>query len=90
VDFYVFLTYVPIQAEHKESSFGYRFLVVPSSEIEKRTAIKDPGKKSIYSFCFHFQDKNVWDERVKATLSDPLTDYAQFLNAWNLIDKALE
>lgn len=90
VDFYIFLTYLPIQAEHKVSSFGYKFLVVPSSELEKRVAIKDAGKKSIFSFCFHFQDKNVWDERVTATLDEPLTEYSQFLNSWDLIDKALE
>ena len=90
VDFYVFLTYLPIQAEHKISSFGYKFLIVPSSELEKRMAVKDAGKSSIYSFCFHFQDKNVWDERVTTTLDNPLTDYTQFLNAWDLIGKALE
>lgn len=89
VHFYVFLTYLPIQGEHKVSSFGYRFLVVPSSELERRMTVKDPGKKSIYSFCFHFQDKNVWDERVIATLDNPLTDYSQFLNAWDLIDRTL-
>jgi hypothetical protein len=88
VDFYVFLTYLPIQAEHKVSSFGYKFLIVPSSELEKRMAVKDAGKKSIYSFCFHFQDKNVWDERVTVTLDNPLTDYSRFLNAWQLMDKA--
>jgi hypothetical protein len=90
VDFYVFLTYLPIQGEHKVSSFGYKFLIVPSSELEKRMTIKAAGRKSTYSFYFHFQDKNVWDERVTTTLENPLTDYTQFLNAWNLIDKALE
>jgi hypothetical protein len=89
VGFYIFLTYLPIQGEHKVSSFGYRFLLVSSSELEKRMAVKDAGKKSIYSFCFHFQDKNVWDERVTTTLDNPLTDYSQFLNAWDLIDKIL-
>jgi hypothetical protein len=53
-------------------------------------AVKDAGKKSIFSFCFHFQDKNVWDERVTATLDEPLTEYSQFLNAWDLVDKALQ
>jgi len=64
IDFYVFLTYLPIQGEHRVSSFGYKFLIVPSYELEKRMTVKDPEKKSTYSFCFHFQDKNVWDERV--------------------------
>lgn len=90
VDFYVFLTYLPIQTEHKVSSFGYKFLIVPSSELEKRMTVKDAGKRSVYSFYFHFQDKNVWDERVTGTLDDPLTDYRQFLNAWDLVDEALE
>lgn len=90
VDFYVFLTYLPIQGEHKVSSFGYKFLIVPSSEVEKRMTVKDAGKRSIYSFCFHFQDKNVWDERVTVTLDNPLTDYSQFLNAWDSVRKALE
>ena len=90
VNFYVFLTYLPIQSEHKVSSFGYKFLIVPSSELEKRTTVKDAGKRSIYSFCFHFQDKNVWDERVTATLENPLTDYSRFLNAWDLVSRALE
>ena len=40
-------------------------------------------------FIFHFQDKNVLDERVHATLDDPRTDYSQFLNAWEQIDKVL-
>jgi hypothetical protein len=89
VDFYVFPTYLPIEGEHKVSTFGYKFLVVPSDEIEKRVVIKDPGKRDIFSFCFHFQDRNVWDERVRLTLDDPRTDYSQFLNAWEQIDKAL-
>jgi hypothetical protein len=89
IDFYVFLTYLPILAEHKVSSFGYKFLIVPSSELERRMVVKDAGKKAIYSFCFHFQDKNVWDERVTTTLDNPLTDYSQFLNAWDLMNKTL-
>lgn len=89
IDFYVFLTYLPILAEHKVSSFGYKFLIVSSSELERRIVVKDAGKKAIYSFCFHFQDKNVWDESVTATLDEPLTEYSQFLNAWDLIEKAL-
>jgi len=80
----------PIQGEHKVSSFGYKFLIVPSSELEKRMTVKDAGKNSIYSFCFHFQDKNVWDERVTVTLDNPLTDYSQYLNAWDSVSRALE
>jgi len=88
VDFYVFLTYKLVVGEYKISRFENKFLIVPSSELGKRMAVKDAGKKSIYSFCFHFQDKNVWDERVTVTLDNPLTDYSRFLNAWQLMDKA--
>jgi hypothetical protein len=89
IDFYVFLTYLPIEGEHKLSTFGYKFLVVPSNEVEKRLEIKDPGKSHIFSFCFHFQDRNVWDENVMARLDDQRTDYSKFLNAWEQVDKVL-
>lgn len=89
VDFYIFLTYLPIQVKRKAKSFGYRFLIVPSSELEKRMAVKNAGKNLTYSFCFHFQDKNIWDEKVTSTLDNPLTEYSKFLNAWDLIGKAL-
>jgi hypothetical protein len=71
------------------SSFDHRFLVVPSSELEKHMAVKDAGKISIFSFCFHFRDNNIWDERVTTTLDDSLTDYTQFPNAWNLVAHTL-
>jgi hypothetical protein len=90
VDFYVFLTYLPIQGEHKVSSFGYKFLILPSSDLEKRMSAKGPGKRAVYSFHFHFEDKNVWDERVTVTLDDERTNYSQFLNAWDLVRRALE
>ncbi len=47
--------------------------------------IKDPGKSEAYSFCFHFEDEGVWDERVTVELDDPLTNYSEHLNAWYLI-----
>jgi hypothetical protein len=31
----------------------------------------------------------VWNERVKAPLTDPLSDYSQFLDAWKLVDSIL-
>ena len=52
-------------------------------------AVKDAGKRQIYSFCFHFEDGKVWDERVTVTLDNPLSDYSVFLDAWNLIEKCL-
>ena len=89
VDFYVFLTYVPVVGEHKISHFDNKFLIVPSSELEKRMAVKDAGKRQIYGFYFRFEGEKVWDERVAVTLQNPLTDYSEFLDAWELIGKAL-
>jgi len=90
VDFHIFLTYLPIVDEHKVSRFESKFLVVPSSELEKRMGLKNAGKRQIYSFCFHFGEGIVWDERVTvSTLESPLTDYSEFLDAWHLIEKAL-
>jgi len=90
VDFYVFLTYFPVYGEHKLSYFENKFLVVPSKELEKRMKIKDPGKNRVYSFCFHFEDSKVWDERViyKGEYKE-LMDYSSYLNAWDLLKKEL-
>jgi len=88
-DFYVFLTYLPVYGEHKVSRFQNRFLTVPTSELRKRTEVKDAGKRNIFSFCFHFEGDRVWDERVTVTLQNDLTDYSRFLEAWNLIEEAL-
>ena len=90
VDFYVFLTYLPVLGEHKISHFENKFLVVPYKEIERRIAVKDPGKREVYSFCFHFEGNKVWDERVTVSLENELTDYSEFLDAWHLIDKKLK
>ena len=89
IDFYIYLTYLPVLAEHKVSKFDNKFLIVPSAELEKRMTIKYPGSKKIFSFCFHFEDGKVWDERVTVGLDNPLMDYSQFLNAWDLVSKAL-
>jgi len=89
VDFYVFLTFVPLKTTRNASPYGYRFLVVPSRDLKDRTAIKD-HEKSGFNFCFHFQKKNVWDEKVKTTLNNSLTDYTKFLNAWQLLADALD
>jgi len=90
IDFYVFLTYLPVYGEHKVSHFENRFLVVPSYELERRMIVKDAGKKQIYSFCFHFEDGKAWDERVTVSLDDKLTDYSEFIDAWYLIERAPE
>ena len=89
-DFYVFLTYLPFYGEHKISSFQNRFLIVPKHELEKRVNVKDAGKRKVFSFCFHFEEKSVWDERVTVSIENELTDYSQFLDAWDLIKEALQ
>jgi hypothetical protein len=89
VDFYVFLTYEDVKNKHK-LGFENRFLIVPKDELMKRIGIKDAGKSRIFSFCFHFDEKGkAYDERVTVSVGDELTDYSQFLEAWDLIKKAL-
>ncbi|MBS7631806.1 hypothetical protein KEJ47_09635 [Candidatus Bathyarchaeota archaeon] len=83
-DFRVFLTYIPAEAEHKTSRFENKFLVVPSAELRRRISVKDPGEAQTYSFCFHFEDNRVWDERI-AVPHNGLTTYDQFIDAWSLI-----
>jgi hypothetical protein len=78
------------RAEHKISRFENKFLIVPTAELEKRMTVKDPGKKGVYSFCFHFEGSNVWDERVTVGIDNELTNYTKFLNAWHLIEQALK
>lgn len=90
VDFYVFLTYLPLVEKHKISRFENKFLIVPTAELEKRMTVKDPGKKGVYSFCFHFEGSNVWDERVTVGIDNELTNYTKFLDAWHLIEQALK
>lgn len=88
-DFYVFLTYLPVYSEHRISSFQNRILIVPRIELLDRVSVKDAGKRKIFSFCFHFEDDHVWDERVTVSLENELTDYSRFLEAWNLIKEKL-
>ena len=91
VDFHVFLTRWPVHGKNEEHPFKYKFPIVPSSELEKRLTVK-PALKGLYYLCFHFDEngKNVWDEGVWAPPTDPLTDYSQFLDAWELLNKALQ
>lgn len=90
VGFYVFVTYEPVEAEHK-LRFKPRYLIVPSPELERRMSAKDPGAKRIYSFCFHFEENRVTDERVKKNvdLDDERVNYNPFLEAWDLIERSL-
>ncbi|MEM3715522.1 MAG: hypothetical protein QXG39_06645 [Candidatus Aenigmatarchaeota archaeon] len=90
VNFYVFITYLPLFSKHKISRFENKFLVVPTVELEKRMKIKNPGKRGIYSFCFHFEGPKVWDERITVDIDDELADYSKFLNAWHLIEQTLK
>jgi len=47
------------------------------------------NKAEILEWAQKHDRKNVWDERVTAILDNPLTDYSQFLNAWDLIDRTI-
>jgi len=89
VDFYIFLTYLPYFGEHKISEFKYVYLIVPYDEIDKRIILKDSGIRNIYRYYFHFENEFVIDLRTKNTNNNNLKDYGVFLNAWNLIDEAL-
>ena len=80
-DFYVFLTYLPSIGRHRISRFENRFLIVPTEELRRRAKIKDAGKPGVYSFCFHFEDKRVRDERITVEINDERADYSQFLEA---------
>lgn len=88
IDFYVFLTYVPMYGEHKLSSFEHKFVIVPPKELAKRLAAKSAGKRGVYAFYFHFEGEKVIDRRVK--IENELMDYSQFLDAWNLVEEALK
>jgi hypothetical protein len=89
VDFYVFLTYLPRYGEYSFSSFEYKFVIVPTSELQERIKAKDPGKKGKYSFYFYFDGPRVLDMRDKVEESH-LRDYSKYLDAWHLITEALK
>jgi hypothetical protein len=84
VDFYVFLTYIPRFGEHRLSSFEQKFIIVPTLELEKRIKNKNEGKRGIYFFYFNFEGKKVVEKR------DAVTDYSDYLNRWDLIERELE
>jgi len=84
VDFYIFLTYLPRFGEHRFNAFENKFLIIPTSELDKRIKTKDSGKKEIYSFYFNFEGKKVVEKR------DAVTDYSEYLNRWTLIKEAIE
>lgn len=73
VDFYVFLTYLPRLGEYRISSFEYKFVIVPPKVLEERMKAKNPGKRNIYSFCFHFEGKKVIEKR------DKIAEYSNYL-----------
>jgi hypothetical protein len=84
VDFYIFLTYLLKVGEHRFNAFENKFIIIPTSELDKRIKTKNCGKKEIYSFYFNFEGKKVVEKR------DVVTDYSEYLNRWNLIKEALE
>jgi len=81
---------LPLYREHKVSRFKNAFLILTKPELEKRVSVKDPGKRNIYSFYFHFENGRVWDERVTVPLTNRLTDYSEYLDNWNLINQSFE
>ena len=89
VDFFIFLTYIQRLGKHKVSSFDYKFLIVPTSELLERTQSKNPDKNRKYSFYFYFDGQKVIDVREK-TNEPHLFDYSQYLDAWHLIDERLK
>jgi len=69
--------------------FQNKFLVIPTLDLEKRLVIKDHGKKRIYSFWFHFENSNVWDERITGEIDNALADHSDYSNALHLIEQEL-
>lgn len=88
VDFYVFLTYYPEVDKHGRSHFVNRFVIVPMAELEKRMMYKNPGKRRIYSFYFHFGDE-VFDKRDKIPDREART-YTDYVDNWDLINQTLK
>ena len=88
-DFYIFVTYLPTQSQHKEDRFAKKFLVVPSEELIKRAeAVKNKGKKGIYSFYFRFDDEKVTEIREQNGENEHC-DYTPFSDRWDLIETRL-
>jgi len=52
--------------------------------------IKDAGRAGVCSFCFHFEGRRVWDERIIVEINDERADYSKFLSARHLIERALK
>lgn len=82
VDFYVFLTYLPKIGEHK-IKFENKFIIVPTSDLERLIKEKKVDKRGRYSFCFSFEGNKVVDKRENSV------DYSEYLERWDLIDNAL-
>lgn len=85
VDFYVFLTYVPKYGNNRISMFENKFIIVPTSELDKRVNGKKVDKRGRYSFCFNFEGNRVTDKRDNRPI-----DYSDYLNRWDLIKETLE
>ena len=81
-DFFVFLTYLPLEGENKISSFEHRYIVIPFKHLaEKCKTKKDSG--GTYSFYFHF------DSRKVSELRDTPEEYSLYLDKWGKIRSAL-
>jgi hypothetical protein len=89
VDFFIFLTYLPVTSKTGKIHFEHRYLVVPTNELRKRAAQKSAGKSKIYRFYFHFGENEVLDIRGTSGLPRESKDYTSFVDAWGLIERAL-
>lgn len=88
-DFYVFVTHIPKLGKHKVDAFEQKYLVVPAIEIERRVVAKKAGKKGVYSFYFRFDGPNVLDTREDHNSRDARSNYSEFLNNWDVINRLL-
>ena len=89
VDFFVFLTYLPVESETGKMRFTHRYLVVPTSELAKRAVLKNTGSSKKYRFYFHYGDNEIIDIRDTSGVPRKWKDYTKFDDAWTLMKRAL-
>jgi hypothetical protein len=83
------VAYIPKLGEHKVASFDSKYLIVPSSEIQRRARYKKPGQNNIYSFYFRFDGPKVTEIREGREATGIYFDYSEFLDNWNQIEEPL-
>lgn len=87
-DFYVFVTYLPIEGRNGGESFQTKFLVVPTGTLRENVRQKKGGKKGVYSFYFRFEEGEIVDIREKSFRTAE-NDYTEFLNSWDRVRQYL-